>query len=109
MPQSEDMLANIRSTFEHVLATIEKKNHDYSGDGDPFANAKSALIIGVGVERGLLVRILDKLMRVSNLLDHDPRVTEESMRDTLSDAIGYLALLKAYVEIDHARQITEVD
>jgi len=95
----EDLISNVRHTYRKALEIIERKNADYATQSDPFANFRTANILGLTVEKGILVRTLDKIMRVSNLLEHEAFVTEESMEDTLTDAINYLALLKAYREL----------
>lgn len=93
------MLASVRETFESGIAIIEKKNHDYGAITEPFANFRSAELLGLSVEKAILVRTLDKITRINNLLAHDAFVTEESMDDTIVDAINYLAILKAFREM----------
>jgi hypothetical protein len=95
--QSNKMLDEMLNTFKECMEIAERKNHDYGGiKEDPFANFKNSTMAGVSVERGILVRLADKMSRISTLLDRDPRVVEESVNDTLNDAINYLAILKAY-------------
>lgn len=50
------------------------------------------------VEQGILVRVSDKLARLSNLVnpDHIQAVKDESIQDTVMDTINYLCLLLAY-------------
>ncbi len=100
MSKPGDLLANVRETYAKAAEIIERKNADYATQADPFANFRTANILGLSVEKGILVRTLDKIMRVNNLLEHEAFVTEESMEDTLTDAINYLALLKAYRELN---------
>lgn len=97
MNQSE-FFESIESTFSACLETAKKKNQDYAGDKDPFANFGRVETFGIcTVEQGILVRITDKLARVSNLIGgENPAVVDESVDDTLLDAINYLAILKAY-------------
>ncbi len=95
---TELLLANVRRTFEAGLALIDKKNRDYGAAQDAFANFRAVELLGLTVEQGILVRTLDKLTRINNLLTQPAYVTEESMEDTILDAINYLALLKAYRE-----------
>lgn len=92
-------LANIEQTFKTCLDTAKKKNQDYAGDHDPFNNFNRVESFNIcSVEQGILVRITDKIARVSNLITSDkaPAVLDESIDDTLLDAINYLAILKAY-------------
>ena len=90
------MIENIRATYDAGISIIEKKNRDYGADGDPFRNFKTATVLGLTVEKAILVRLMDKIARVDNLLEHEAYVTEETLEDTLVDAINYLAILKAY-------------
>ena len=98
MTQAE-LLRHMEKTFADCLATAQRKNTDYAGASgeNPFANFEACVVVGVPVERGFLVRIMDKIKRISNLLDQEAQVTNESIIDTLDDAINYLALMKAYL------------
>lgn len=91
------LLADMVSTFEDCLNTAVRKNHDYGGsNNDPYANFRNSTIAGVTVERGILVRLMDKMSRISTLLDKDAMVKDEAVDDTIDDAINYLAILKSY-------------
>lgn len=94
----EKFLDSIAKTYSDGIETIKKKNADYAGENDPFQNFRNSEVIGVSVEEGILVRVMDKITRISNLLSKDPQVATESIEDTLIDAINYLAILKAYRE-----------
>ena len=94
----DQMLDDMRLRFLRCIATAQRKNRDYAGDTDPFANFRLAGTIGVDPRRGILVRITDKLARISQLLDRPPAVADESIQDTIDDAINYLAILGAFVE-----------
>lgn len=93
-----DLIGSMAATFQRCTDIATKKNADYAGVADPFANFKAApaLLSGVSVEKGILVRLTDKIKRIDNLLSHDAYVTEESMSDTIEDAINYLAILLAW-------------
>jgi len=93
-----DYLKNMEDTYAECMEISKKKSSDYSGKDNSFANFLNAQVVGVSVERGILVRIMDKIARVSNLLDKNPEVVEESLDDTLKDAINYLAILRVYVK-----------
>ncbi len=96
--QRDGLIESARKTYAAGLEIMERKNHDYAGAADAFRNFRTATVLGLSVEKAILVRVLDKLARVNNLLDQPAFVTEESMADTLVDAINYLAILKAYRE-----------
>ena len=82
---------------ENVQTAI-RKNGDYANPEDPFANFRDCEALGVSIERGILVRTSDKMRRVSNLLDKEPLVTDESIADTLSDLANYALILRIYLE-----------
>lgn len=86
----------IGKIYNDALDIVKKKNHDYASTEDPFKNFRNSEMVGVRVERGILVRILDKISRISNLIDRDAKVKDESIEDTLIDVINYSALLLAY-------------
>lgn len=91
------LLQDMAKTFECCLNTAISKNHDYGGSNkDPFANFRNSTIAGVSVERGILVRLMDKMSRISTLLDKEAQVKDEAVDDTIDDAINYLAILKSY-------------
>lgn len=93
---TKEFIDDIESTYATGVTIIRRKNADYANSTNPFKNFESASIVGVSVERAMLVRILDKLARVSNLLEKDAAVVDESIEDTIIDAINYLAILKAH-------------
>ena len=93
---TEKFLENIKLTFEEAYNLIVIKNKDYA-DQDPFKNFRMSQQVGVEPARAILVRISDKLSRVSNLLDKEPSVSNERIEDTLNDIINYSAILKAYL------------
>lgn len=94
----QQFLENIRHTYDTGIQLIEAKNEDYAGKDNPFRNFESAWVAGVSTERAILIRILDKLSRVSNLISKKNVVQDEKIEDTILDAINYLAILKAKLE-----------
>ena len=88
------LVLDCRNTFITCVDILEAKNADYAGDSDPLKNFNASEIVGVDRERAILVRVMDKISRISNLLDKDPLVLDETLEDTISDAINYLAILK---------------
>jgi len=45
-----------------------------------------------------MVRILDKMARISNLMHKEAKVKDETVLDTIADAINYLAILLAWLD-----------
>lgn len=76
---------------EEARATVAKKNEDYSGPHDVFANLSRH-----GVQ-GILIRMYDKLTRLENLYAKGGKgaVQSESMQDNLEDLINYAVLAQA--------------
>lgn len=91
-------LAN--ETFKDCIETLQKKNADYSGDrDDALSNFKLVEQLNVtDVRTGTVVRICDKLARISTLIKRDPTVEDERLEDTIKDAINYLVILLAESE-----------
>jgi len=95
---SDELRANMSERFARCLEISQRKNADYAGDADPFANFRMASMVGVDPRRAILVRITDKLARISRLLEHEAAVADESLQDSVDDAINYLALLGALLD-----------
>lgn len=84
--------------YEDSMALIEAKGHDYSReqqeDGDTLFNLRVSELTGLvdRAERGILVRLNDKMMRLQSLVlaDVDPAVVEESINDTINDIHNYV-------------------
>lgn len=97
---------SIKETYKQAISIIEKKNNDYAKNDDGISNFKLAIAVGVSIERGILVRMMDKMSRISNLLDKEGDVKNESIQDTLLDLCNYSAILKAIVDEKRSRTIT---
>lgn len=70
---------------------MAKKNEDYGANEDPFRNFRA---FG---EFGILVRLSDKLARILTYVERGQlTVKDESVTDTLLDAINYLVLFEGY-------------
>lgn len=93
----DKFIKDIEDTYKEGIEIIRKKNADYAKDADPFKNFKLSEIFDVSVERGILIRISDKIARISNLLDKEAEVKDERIEDTILDAINYLAILRAWL------------
>lgn len=97
----KQFLSHIETTFKDALALVERKNKDYAEESNPFANFQFAQLLNMTVEEAILLRVVDKIARISNLTQkgEDQRaVADESIADTVQDIINYLAIMLAYRE-----------
>jgi len=90
---------SMRETFDKCIDISIKKNADYASDADPFKNFRMSEMVGVEPCKAIIIRITDKLSRISTLLDKEADVSDESIYDTIYDMINYLAILKAFKKL----------
>lgn len=98
MSSVQDVKEFRRRMFDESMAIIEKKGHDYNrqqqNGGDTLFNLRVCELLGIvpSAERGILVRLSDKFMRLISLMEPgvDPAVKGESVRDTVRDVHNYL-------------------
>jgi hypothetical protein len=95
---NEQFIQSIEKSYADGVALIKIKNADYANPTNPFKNFESAIVADVDVKRAILIRVLDKISRISNLLEREPKVVEEKLEDTVLDCCNYLAILKAKIE-----------
>ena len=91
-------IKNITQTYADALAIVSSKVKDYATKRDPFTNFRSGELIGVSVEKAILIQVLNKVSRIHNLLNKE--ASNESITDSCLDAINYLAILKAKIDAD---------
>jgi len=84
------------------LEIVKKKNDDYAQDSYPFQNFRMVEDAGlISLEKGIAVRMSDKLQRIFNLLDQEqPQVEDETIADTLSDLRNYANILQVHLQKD---------
>lgn len=82
-----------------VAAEITKrKNADYSKTKDAFANFQLVEYLGVtDTATGIMVRMCDKVIRISNLIKTEGKVKDESITDTLIDLANYSLILAVWI------------
>lgn len=96
---TKQFLKRIEEIYGSSLEIAKRKNHDYAGEGNPFKNFGLCESVGIcSTEKGILVRMTDKLQRISNLIDKDAQVKDESILDTLQDLANYSIILRVYLE-----------
>lgn len=90
--------------FETAFEVLERKNRDYCGKSDALANLRACEALGVDARIGVLVRMSDKIGRLSNVCRTAPSVADESIRDTVIDLINYAVLFYALHLDKHAKE-----
>ena len=96
-----DLIASTELLFLSALETMKKKNADYAGDSKSMRNFElSADVAGISMSKGILVRLMDKMTRIGNLMDRPAMVADESIYDTIQDAINYSAILLHALNIE---------
>lgn len=99
---SEQLFALHKVLCQNGLDTMRLKNHDYTAGGSPFSNFRNSEILGVSGELGLLVRVIDKLMRIRTFITLGTLVVKtESVQDAIVDIINYMVLLAGMIEEKH--------
>ena len=98
----EELLEFHTQVCNDAKELMNLKNRDYAGqDGlEPFANFTRCEAMGIcGTESGFMVRVTDKMSRLSSFLQAGKmHVEDESFYDTIVDVINYMVLLGAYVK-----------
>jgi hypothetical protein len=101
----------LKNRAERRIAVSRAKNADYSAGADPFANFTRVEALGIcSVEQGFLVRMVDKMSRISSFVERgELSVKDESVDDTLLDLANYADLLAAYIESQKVTKPFSVD
>jgi hypothetical protein len=94
--------------LKEMLELHNKKSHDYAKNEDKFSNFKMCEELGIcTTEEGFIVRITDKVCRISQLLKKTGRVQDEKITDTLLDLAIYSLILREYIETEKDSKFTE--
>lgn len=108
----EELLAYRKELFTKADALISKKGHDYNREqqesGDTLFNLRVCEILGIVpiTERGILVRLSDKFMRLISLVQVGvaPKNQDEKIEDTVLDIINYASYLSLIWKKRNERQ-----
>lgn len=105
--QNDDIDCAKQKLFNHhkdicniALELMVKKNNDYAAGSDPFANFRRGEVFNLcSVEVGILLRITDKLSRLSTFANNGKLVVDnEGYADAIVDIINYCVIFSAYVK-----------
>lgn len=98
----EELLKLHEELCQEALNLMKRKNHDYAGNEgvQPFANFERCEAMGIcGTEQGMLVRMVDKLSRLSTFVSCGKlQVENESYKDAIVDIINYCVLLYGFTK-----------
>ena len=98
----KNLIIATEKLFKEALETMKRKNADYSGDNTSLKNFEiSAQVANISMSKGILVRLMDKMTRIGNLMEREAMVKDESIYDTIQDAINYAAILLHAVRIEN--------
>ena len=104
----KDLFINmVARNFATTLAIMTDKNQDYAVETDPFKNFRGCTDLQIPVEKGIMIRLLDKVERIKNLLSRPsfkPAVSDESVEDTLCDLMAYANILLTYMQWEEKKQ-----
>lgn len=81
-----DLLQRHEELCSYARKIMEKKNQDYGANDDPFRNFREFGTYGI------LVRLSDKLARIRTWEEKGQFAVDETLQDTVLDAINYLIL-----------------
>ena len=94
----KDLMDILAQHSEQALEIARKKNADYSTNENPFGNLLAPLAVNIKPEHGIIVKMLDKLSRITVLLTKDPDVSDEPIERECPDLMNYANLLWAMIE-----------
>lgn len=87
-----------KKTLNTMYSIMEKKNADYAKES-AFWNFELVEKLWItSIEKGILVRMADKMSRISTIIDQEAQVKDEAIEDTLQDLANYAIILKIYLE-----------
>ena len=93
------MIPNYDAIIKKAKALCDDKNLDYAQVKEPFSNFEMVEALKIcDAQTGILVRISDKIARISNLLKRNGEraIDEEKVEDTMLDLINYSIILLSY-------------
>lgn len=99
--KAEELIKHSEALFGKLTGVMRRKNADYSAsDENAFRNFEAVEYFGIAETKvGMMVRLTDKFTRIVNLLKKNGvGAVQESLQDSIEDAINYLAILHARLE-----------
>ena len=92
------LIENFDLFTQEMRKTLVAKNKDYAGD-DSYKNFELVERLGItSFEKGILVRMCDKMARLSTIIEKEAAVKDEKLVDTLMDLANYSIILASYLK-----------
>ena len=93
------LMENYEKYQKEMFDILKRKNADYATKVDSYSNFTKCEAMNIcNTETGILVRMIDKMARISNLTRQEAQVKDESIKDTLLDLANYSMILASYIE-----------
>jgi hypothetical protein len=106
--KSSPILVALDEIYGYLRPVLKAKGNDYASNTDVFKNLRLCEpLVNVSTEKGVIIRLADKMSRISNLLEKEAEVKSESVFDTIIDAVGYLAILHALLKERDAQKVVK--
>lgn len=103
----KDFINRLNELYTTNVQISMRKNADYANENDPFQNFRASETLGIPAEQAIIIRMSDKLVRVSNLISRPAQVADETIFDTLSDLANYSMILRMYLEQKLLKELME--
>ncbi len=98
----------VAHTLGELTETLKKKQNDYTGGGDPFANFRLSTLEGVEPTTGLMIRVQDKMQRIRTYIKKGELLVDgEGFEDAIEDVIGYMLILKGLLREEALKAYTK--
>ncbi len=105
MTKQEQFLLQASNNYLNAVSIMERKSADYAQSFDPFKNFRACEILDVSIGKGILVRCLDKISRINNLLEREAQVKDESIEQTLLDTMNYFNIILIYLQSKEEKDV----
>ena len=95
----QQYLDRFQEITKQMYEITKAKNSDYSGTELAFRNFEMVELLWIcPTPEWILVRMTDKITRISNLLKAEAKVKDEKVADTLLDLANYSIILAIYLQ-----------
>ena len=93
------LIKNSEDFMKSMLETMKNKNHDYTWWKNEYTNFTLIENLWItSTEKWILVRMCDKIARLTSVIDKEIKVKDETVIDTLLDLANYSIILASYIK-----------